>query len=203
MKIALRLFLVAGFAVAYMSMIWGCSTKSSLSRFYILDSKAKAPLAERPFEKSVVVGPVRVPTHLERPNIVTRTGQNQLHFSEYHRWAGSLEENIGLVVAKDLAKLLDTDSVAYYLQHKRGRPWDYRVEIEIIQMDGRLGEKVSLEARWTIYGRKDKKTAEYHISRFEEDVHGQDYNSLIEAWNKTFSKLSGEIARALLKLHGS
>ena len=202
MKSGWEFFSVAGILATCLLILYGCSSKSGQSHFYILNSRAQTPIAAHSFAKSVVVGPVRVPTHLERPNIVTRTGKNQLHLSEYHRWAGSLEENIGIVVAKDLSRLLNTDNVTYYL-HKRGWPWDYRVEIEIMEMDGRLGEKVSLEARWTIYRREGNKAAESHIARFEEDVQGQGYNALIEAWDKTFFKLSEEIANALLRLDRS
>ncbi len=184
---------------AALLLLCGCAAQTSTARFYILDAMPETPISTVSFDKAVLIGPVRMPGHLDRPNIVTRSGHNQLHLAEFHRWAGPLDENIGLIIAKDLSRLLNTDRVSYYL-HVKGLQWDYRIELDIIQMDGRLDGKALLEARWTIYQGTGGSQVETRLSRFEQEVEEPTYNGLIQAWNRAFSRLSREIAGALLEI---
>jgi len=70
-----------------------CGTTHN-SRYYTL---TPVPVGQdrKPDEPGTVpvvlgIGPVTLPDYLDRPQIVLRTSQNELVFSEYSRWAGSL-----------------------------------------------------------------------------------------------------------------
>ena len=178
--------------------VCGCVTTAPQSNFYIFDSLAQRPISSTPFSKNILIGPVRVPSYVDRPNIVTRNGNNQLHLAEFHRWAAPLAENITAVLVKDLSTLLNTPHVAYYLNQK-GRKWDYRIEIDIVKMHGWLGQKALLEAHWTIYKIGSRQPIFSKISTFQEDINGPEYSDLVEAWNRTLLSLSTEIAKKLLE----
>ena len=55
------------------------------------------------------VGPITVPKYLDRPQIVTRSGRNQLALGEFDRWAEPLQDNVLRVLAENLAFLIPTD----------------------------------------------------------------------------------------------
>jgi uncharacterized lipoprotein YmbA len=97
----------------------------------------------------VVVGPVTFPRILERPQIVTRSTENQIVYDDYHRWAGSMQEDFVAVLGDNLATLLNTKRV---VRHPDAAPFAiaYRITVDVQQFDGRRGEDVTLRARWTI-----------------------------------------------------
>ncbi len=177
----------------------GCAPITQPSRFYILDSIADQTANRHILDKTVAVGPVRLPKYLDRPNLVTRVGDNQLNLAEYDRWAGSLKEDILRVIGENLSYLLSSERIAIY-PWRRSALIDYQVEIEIIRLDGRLGQDASLNVRWAIYGKKGTKLLAARSSAFNESVDGDDYDALVAAWDRGLLKLSQEIADMLIEL---
>lgn len=108
--------------------IVGCASTEP-SRFYILDTIDRVSDGES--DLSIGVGPVGIPEHLDRPQIVIRVSPNKLELSDFDKWAGSLRDNISQVLSENLSRLLSTDRVSTY-------PWqtnqaiDYKVTVEIL-----------------------------------------------------------------------
>ena len=49
---------------------------------------------------SIAVRPVALPDLLERPQLVTRTGETTVSVSDYHRWAGALKKDFSRVLVE-------------------------------------------------------------------------------------------------------
>jgi uncharacterized protein len=47
--------------------------------------------------------------YLDRPQIVTRAGKNELKLSEFDRWAGSLDSDVAPAIVDDVSSLLPAD----------------------------------------------------------------------------------------------
>jgi uncharacterized lipoprotein YmbA len=90
----------------------GCASTEP-SRFYILSSLhgTEAEQVQEESEQGIAigVGPVKIPAHLNRPQIVTRTSQNELKLAEFDKWAGSFKDGFTRVLAKNLSVLLSTE----------------------------------------------------------------------------------------------
>ena len=71
----------------------GCS--SPPAKFYTLS--ADAPPASMTSKLTIVVGPVAVPSVIDRPQIVVTSGANQVSVDEYSRWASPVQDNICLL----------------------------------------------------------------------------------------------------------
>src|SRR5262249_18962157 len=85
--------------------------RTAMARFYTLDSVATpdaGPLASY----GIVVGPVTVPSSVDRPEFVVQVTPNRVAVDEFNRWAGPLDESIARVVAGDLTTQLGTPRVA-------------------------------------------------------------------------------------------
>src|SRR5512137_3062027 len=86
--------------VAVAICLAGCAT-SPTARFYTLtpispqEAKVSSGAAVSPV--SISIAPVEIPDYLDRPQIVTRDGLNELRLAEFDRWAGSLSDNIAAV----------------------------------------------------------------------------------------------------------
>jgi len=111
--------------------IAGCAT-SPQPRFYMLSS---TPLPERvpAVSCSLSVGPVFVPAAVDRPQIVIRTGKNEVFINEFERWAAPLKNDIGRIVAENLVSMLGTKQVTLFPQAAAAGA-SYRVAIDVLRL---------------------------------------------------------------------
>jgi uncharacterized lipoprotein YmbA len=181
---------------------FGCAS-SPPARFYQLTSLDTTPSGMKPSAEeqcvSIGIGPVKIPDYLNQTKIVTRGEGNQLTLAEFDRWAELLKDNLVRVLAKNLSTLLCTKTVVLF-PWRGGMPIDYRIEMDVLRLDGSLGGNVSLEAWWMVLSGDGKKMVFSKKSTFTEAVTGKDYNSLVSAQSRTVGLLSGEIAQAIKKL---
>ncbi len=177
----------------------GCAgTKPA--KFYTLNSLDISEIESRSEEATrgvaLGIGPVRFPDYLNRPQIMTRSSHNALTFAEYHRWAGSLREDFSRILAENLSILLATARIALF-------PWtsvtpiDYRVTIDVIRFEGKIGGDVTLKVRWSILGGAVKKVLVIKTSNFIEPVGGANYEALVAVQSRALAGLSREIAEAI------
>jgi len=169
----------------------GCAT--SRSDFYTLSSSSKAAPADAGY--SVAVGPVSVPEIVDRPQIVVRTGPNQVFIDEFHRWGSPLRDEIARGIAGNLAALLGTPRVSVF-PHSTSSAANYRVAVDVMIFDSTPGESAALDAVWGIRGaggvalRSGRTTV-------RESVSGVSYAALVAAHSRALEKLSGDIADAI------
>jgi len=181
---------------------FGCAS-SPPARFYQLTSLDTTPSGVKPSAEeqcvSIGIGPVKIPDYLNQTKIVTRGEGNQLTLAEFDRWAELLKDNLARVLAKNLSTLLCTKTIVLFPW--RGKiPMDYRIEMEVLRLDGSLGGDVSLEAWWMVLSGDGKKIVLNKKSTFTEAVAGKNYNSLVSAESRTVGLLSSEIAQAIKTL---
>ena len=128
--------------------------------------------------------------------MVTRTSDNQAVKAEFDRWVGSFKDNFINVLADNIGFLLPTERI-YLYPWRVSVPIDYQVVLDIVRCDGRLGDAVWLEVRWSILGGPEKKLLKTNRSSIREPVSGADYAALVAAQSRALAKLSQEIAEAI------
>ena len=190
-------------AMSSLAVLAGCASNSPPSEFYILNSLYSTGdgLNFSPDPDGVVlgIGPVTLPDHLDRPQIVTRSGLNRLDIDEFHRWGGELEADVIRVMAQNLSFLLDTDRVRIY-------PWSsrtevaYQVQFDLVRMDGTVGREALVRARWRILEGEDGPELASHFSTYREPVSGPGYGELVAAESRALQRISGEIADRIKRL---
>jgi uncharacterized lipoprotein YmbA len=126
----------------------GCASAPPV-RFYVVTPLAGPGPAARAPGPAVVVAAVRLPEYLERPQLVTRSGDNQLLLDEFHQWGGNLARDLTRVMAENLSLLLGSDAVVAAPHTRRTRP-DYRVEIEMLRFERAADGRVHLAAKWSL-----------------------------------------------------
>mgnify|MGYP003587810493 FL=1 len=176
--------------------IAGCAT-SPQPRFYMLNS-TPPPEGVPAVGCSVSVGPVSVPAAVDRPQIVIRTGPNQVFINEFDRWAAPLKNDIGRIVAENLASMLGTKQVTLFLQATAADA-SYRIAIDILRFDSEPGLKASLDALWTVRSAKEDKSRRGRTTRTE-TAKGDDYAALAAAHSRALGHLSAEIAETIREL---
>lgn len=179
----------------------GCSATPEAVYYTLTPSTVASTekIASSPQTLAIGIGPVKFPNELDRPSIVTRSGNNRLIIDDFHRWGGSLEKNFLRLMADNLTHLLKTNQVMI-------RPWehyfqpDVRIALDIHQFDGRLGESASLKVTWVIYKEDGETEAIVHRSSLNELVTEDGYDALVTAQSQLVTRLAEEIAEVLLEL---
>jgi len=184
----------------------GCFGSTQPSRFYMLSS-LKGPetaqlAAATERGATVAVGPLIIPDYLDRPEIVTRAGQNEVRINEYQRWSGTVEGNLSRAIIGDLSVQLPSDhfSVVRWIPAVQGSmPIAYRVMVDVMRFDAFQGGAVFLESDWTIYG-KDRSIELTRKSSISGKAGGPDFTDLVAAMSKAAEDLSREIAAGITSL---
>jgi uncharacterized lipoprotein YmbA len=146
---------------------------------------------------SIGIGPVKIPDYLDRSEVVTRMSPNELRVDEFRKWGEPLESNVSRVLAENLSSLLCLKTVAIF-PWRGPIPIDYRVYVEVIRMDGALGESAFLDVTWAIVDGVDKKKLLFaKRSNYKEAVRGQDYEAFASAQSRNLEGLSRDIAAAI------
>jgi len=177
-------------------LIAGCGA-SSPSRFYTLSPTA-SPAAAPPASYSVSVGPVSVPAVVDRPQIVVRTGPNQIIIEEFDRWASPIKGDIGRIVAENLISMLGTPQVSVFPQTTAVGA-SYRVSIDVLRFDSEPGKAATLDALWTVSSAKDKQSRSGRTT-LTEPAQGNSFTALVEAHSRALGRLSADIAGAIREI---
>jgi hypothetical protein len=177
-------------AVAGVVLAIAACASTPPSRFYTLS--AMAPSGASPAKLSVVVGPVSIPALVDLPQIVVRTGPNQVSIDEFNRWASPLANNISRVVAENLVLLLGTPRVSQF-QQSLNADADFRVAIEVQSFESAPGEAATLNAAWLVRRTRDGK-AETGRTTVREPASEKGYDALAAAHSRALGRMSQDIA---------
>jgi uncharacterized lipoprotein YmbA len=189
---------LAAFAPACVLAALVTACASPPVKYYTLS--AVAPPAATASKLSVVVGPVAVPSVVDRSQIVITTGANQVTVDDFSRWASPVQDNLARAVAENLVALLGTPRVTLY-QSSLGAEVEYRVQIEVRNFESAPGKYASLDAVWSVRRLKDGKTETGRTS-VREPVDGDGYEALAAAHSRGIAKMSREIADTVRTLAG-
>jgi len=193
------------FALCILSVVLlGCAVTAP-SRFYVLEpiagADARADVRGENAALTIAIGPVSLPGYLDRPQIVTRAGGNELRMAEFERWAEPLKDNISIVLEENLRSLLSSEMIAVKAW-KGTHHIDYRLTVDIIRFDVTPRGEASLVARWSLFGRGQKKIRPISktISLKASSSGAEGYSAKVSALNRALTELSKEIARVLKDL---
>jgi uncharacterized lipoprotein YmbA len=180
--------------------ITGCAGTSAPSRFYTLhalgDEYAQRSSPASEHSLSVAVGPVEIPDYLDRPQIVTRSGPNELKLAQFDRWAGSLRDDIVRVLSQNLTLLLSRNGVSVS-SWESSAAGDYRIALYIRRFDIMSDGKVLINAQWNIIGKNGVGILLTGESLAEEPIADGTYSAKAAAMSRALGRLSRDIAGGL------
>ncbi len=180
-------------------LLAGCGTTPPTD-FYLLTPEGTGSGSQVLSSDMVVgVGPVRLADYLGRPQVVSRDGRNSLKIKEFKRWGGSLETNIGWVVAENLTTLLGTDSVVTF-------PWEravlpgFQVSIDVRRLDAMPDHETRLTALWRILGDDGRKILAIERTDITQKAADASIEALIAAQSQALATMSEQIATRIREL---
>jgi uncharacterized lipoprotein YmbA len=164
------------------------------------DQPGQARSASNQGGEVVSVGPLRIPDYLDRPQIVSRSGNNAVILSEFDRWAGSVENDIVRVLVEDMSAKLPPDRffvIRWTPLLDSQLSSSYRIELIVNRFEGPLDGTVTLKANWGVLG-KDRKMLLYRESAIVEQINGIGYGAYVDALSRAVDRLSKEITETII-----
>ena len=175
----------------------GSPAKTPAATYYVLNSTYSAENKAQPVtvlnDATVGVGPIKLSRVLDRPQIVTRTGENEIRVADLERWAAPLHEIVTNVLVDNLSALLPGADILK-LPWPVTIPVTYQVTMDITRLDGMPGGEVILRTRWGILGEGGKKVLTNKLTMLNEPVRGKTTAEMVSAQSRLLEKLSREIA---------
>jgi uncharacterized lipoprotein YmbA len=169
------------------------------TRFYTLAALSDAPgeaVPAVPSDLTVGVGPVTLPPYLDRPQLVTRAGDNRMVLADFDSWVEPLQGMFARVLAENLTVLLETDDVLL-LPQNRPVDLDYQVEVDVTRFDVDASGNAALDARWWVFGRDGERLLRSGRSTITEPTQAGDYTAAAGALSHALGAMSQEIAETI------
>lgn len=121
-------------------------------RYYVLN--AVAPASGATSTLAIGLGPISLPSYLDRPEIARRVDANQIAYDPETRWAEPLRTNFERALGADLVQLLGPQRIVAF-------PWysieqlDFTVAIAVTRFEQQPDGSLALMGRWTVRDRHD------------------------------------------------
>jgi len=175
-------------------LLIGCSS-SPKTHYYTLNSPPIPDTRSAAMGPVILIGPVTLPDLVDRPQLVLRSGDNQVEISDTHRWAQSLKSEVARTLAANLALEADAPRV-YLLGQTLSDEADLRIAVDILRFESAPASHATIEAQWSV---RHKGTSKPITARgiVREAVEGNTHADLVAAHSRAIAKLSREIAATL------
>ena len=176
---------------------------SAPTNFYMLSplssSQAAASSASTGARIHIGLETVVMAEYLNRNEIVLNLDNTVYQLAEFNQWAEPLSDNLTRVLAENLTNLLRDDPIDVILTSESSIPFDYRVEVDVLRLDGNLGSTVTLIAQWALLESEEDNLILMRRSKYQEQAVDQTYKGLVMAKSRTLEKLSRDMAAAVKK----
>ena len=129
----------------------GCSIAPPATFYQLQQSTTEA--ASRDNNITVLLGPLRVADYLQRENVLQREADGSLSLSQQARWAGSLQDDIGQLLLRQVSAQLGSSRIALY-PDRVGIEAQAQVVLSISRLDSGVQQPAVLEAQWRLLDAK-------------------------------------------------
>jgi uncharacterized lipoprotein YmbA len=170
------------------------------ARFFVLHATLEPKATASPGVHGVVgLMPVRVPGHLDRPQIVVWAAPNELRIDEFLRWAEPLDAGVARTLSENLTALLPTMRIIRW-------PWPAsaglrcRVSTELRVFGPQPGGEVRLEGTWDLLppnGERPLARRSFALARPLPGAAGGDPGRGVEAMSELLADLARQIAEGV------
>jgi uncharacterized lipoprotein YmbA len=176
---------------------------SGPTNFYMLSplSPSQAGTSAATAEGRIRIGLVTVviPEYLNRNEIVFNLDNTVYQLAEFNQWAEPLNENLTRVLAENLTNLLRGDLIDVFLASDSSIPADYRLEVDVLRLDGNLGGQVALLSQWALLEAEEDDLILMRRSEYQELAADNTFKGLVLAKSRAIETLSRDIAAAIKK----
>jgi hypothetical protein len=197
MKTSFHQFIGLGL-ILFGLVVAGCAGKSAPTQFYMLGPVMSDEVESHPANSTstvyITLDTVEIPEYLNRPQIVTHVDRAEYQIDEFHRWMEPLQDNLTRVIANHISVLLNPKGIDI-LYTARPVKTEYTIVVQILRMEGKLGQGMFLDARWSFFDQQDETpVVTKRFVRIQEFTSDDTYQGLLQTQNRSIESLCRAMA---------
>jgi hypothetical protein len=186
----------------------GClGGQSPPTNFYMLSPLSPSPAGPSASTEEarghIGLETVVIAEYLNRNEIVLNLDNTIYQLAEFNQWAEPLDENLTRVLEENLTNLLQDDSIEVFLASESSIPLDYRLEVDVLRLDGNLGDQVTLIVQWALLETEEDDLILMRRTKYQESAADETVKELVLAKSRMVEKLSRDISEAVKKALGN
>lgn len=129
----------------------GCLGRSPEVRYYLLGVERLAAAEVGAPEVSVLVGPVRLPSYLERSELAHLRSGGEVELDGQHRWLGGFEAGFLRATSLGIAQRLGSNQIVTH-PSKAPFPIEYTVRLHVDDLIAEESGVLRVRIRWSLVG---------------------------------------------------
>ena len=183
-------------------LLGACASSPDVRFFTLRPVDAPPPTEASASDASIVVAPIEVPKALDRPQLVSLVGEQELFIDDFARWGEPLPGMLTRLLADDLARLLGTSRVVVVDSPSPRIESSYtRVAIVVTRLDAVPGSHLLFEARGAVTHAEGGKAP----FAFAREIPWSDARplGLVTALQRALDELAQQVADAVRSTTGS
>jgi hypothetical protein len=185
--------------IASLLVLLAACGSSPKTDFYVLnaDHGFVVQAANTGTGPAVGVWRVRLPDLLDRSEIVTRDNLFKVKMADFSWWAGSLAQNMSLLITAELSQLLQSNRIVV-------SPWpsyqknDYQIIIRVERFDGELGGEVVLRGLWSLLDSEGLNELNREVFEFKASTTDLTYQEMVAAMSQLTVQLADLLADGII-----
>ncbi len=143
---------------------------------------------------TVLLGPLRIADYLQRESLLQRKADGSLAISQEGRWAGSLEDDIGQFLLRQVSSQLGSSRISLY-PDRVGMKAQAQVIVVISRLDSGTEQPAILEAQWRLMDGQGALTDSRLV--YLEEAHNGELADQVRAQSDLLSQLTQQLVQAL------
>jgi uncharacterized lipoprotein YmbA len=183
----------------------GCLGRSPQVHYFMLGTGAVEPAEVGAPDVSVLIGPVRLPAYLARPELARLANDGEIELDANDRWLGSFEESFLRATSLGVAKRLGSGEVVTH-PSKAPFPIEYTVRLHVDDLIALAGGEMRVRIRWALVGPAGRGTGPLdgpptRLFTFEERRTGVGGSpeALVRAHEAVLDELASRISAAIVE----
>jgi uncharacterized protein len=149
-------------------------------------------------EIGIAVEPIKIPSYLDRSEIVVRTGDNELNVAEFNKWGENIQSNLSRTLIENLSILFESDKI-YLIPSKKRQAPNFRVALRIKKFERGHDGTTILSVRWMLFSWDKKILFRENVLLTGEEVDEDDYPAIVKAMSNLWGEFSQRIVQSVQK----
>lgn len=173
----------------------GCALQPPAQFYQLQDGAPPLPAADQ--GPALLLGPLQLADYLQRENLLQRQADDSLSLSQEARWAGSLQDDVGQLLLRQLASRLQTSRIALY-PDRVGFDNQLQAVLSISRLDSGASQPARLQAQWRLLDGQGQLRGSRLLSLQAE--HDGTPRDQVRAQSELLQQLAAELAAAIRAL---